>query len=687
MKLTELTPTNQNQVVVDSFGGYNHNIRIGDGEFYDMKHMTTDHAPALSSGVSHGRFRDVLAFKGMHAKDELIWGEGNDLYIGDKVFPMVVPDVAPKTRERQFISMGAYLLIFPDGRYINTSDTSDWGWIEATYQHKGRVKYSMCNEDAEDYDDAPAQPEAPENPKAGDYWIDTSEEKHQLKQYSASMSMWVSIATTFIKINAPNIARDFKVNDGLFFEGLGSSHPEEAPDMPDVEMPEDIASGMPEGGYDKYYDIYTPLYGGTVPSTRPVPEIKPEATTPEEKEEIEEYDPFYESVKALRELNGKYSVIYGAHHDEENPSKDYILVTGFIDMAFEKLEYGIEIRRDMPYMDYIVESNNRLWGCRYGVARNGKTVNEIYACKLGDFKNWNCFMGVSTDSYVASVGTDGKFTGAISYGGYPIFFKENNMHKVFGNYPANYQIQNTPCRGVQDGAWKSLAIVGESLLYKTRNGVAIYDGSLPVEISNAFGGIRYSETEDGDNVFTNPDKCKKGATAGALGQKYFISMKSEVDKKWYVFSFDLATNMWMKEEEMKVEQWCRLDDTLYFFHRGNQGKRPAIDTWKPSEGETVEPVEWMVESGRIGLNANGKKYISRYVIKMLLEVGATANVFIQYDSEDKWRHIQTLKGINVRTVSFPIRPRRCDHFRIKIEGKGDAKIFSITKVIEEGSDV
>ena len=56
-------------------------------------------------------------------------------------------------------------------------------------------------------------------------------------------------------------------------------------------------------------------------------------------------------------------------------------------------------------------------------------VNELYACKLGDFKNWNCFLGISTDSYVASVGTDGPWTGAVTYLGNPIFFKETCLHK------------------------------------------------------------------------------------------------------------------------------------------------------------------------------------------------------------------------------------------------------------------
>ena len=59
---------------------------------------------------------------------------------------------------------------------------------------------------------------------------------------------------------------------------------------------------------------------------------------------------------------------------------------------------------------------------------------------LGDFRNWQCFMGLSTDSYYGNLGTDGKFTGAITHMGYPLFFKENCLHKVYGDYPAQFQM-------------------------------------------------------------------------------------------------------------------------------------------------------------------------------------------------------------------------------------------------------
>ena len=38
-----------------------------------------------------------------------------------------------------------------------------------------------------------------------------------------------------------------------------------------------------------------------------------------------------------------------------------------------------------------------------------------------------------------------------------------------------------------------------------------------------------------------------------------------------------------------------------------------------------------------------------------------------------------------RSMELPLQVRRCDHFQIRISGFGDIKIYSIAKVIEEGS--
>ena len=294
---------------------------------------------------------------------------------------------------------------------------------------------------------------------------------------------------------------------------------------------------------------------------------------------------------------------------------------------------------------------------------NGQVVNQIYDSKLGDLKNWNCFMGLSTDSYVASCGTDGQFTGAVTHLGYPLFFKENCVHKVYGNYPANFQIQTTACRGVQKGCERSLAIVNETLYYKARSGVCAYDGSLPVEMSAAMGDKTYSD-----------------AVGGSHGNKYYISMK-DTEGEAHLFVYDTGKGMWHKEDDLLPSAFCSCRGELYAIAGGE------IITMLGSGTQDAEEVEWMAQTGEIGITSPDMKYISRLTVRMLLDVGAEARLLAQYDFSDVWEELCVLQGTSLRSFSVPIRPKRCDHMKLRLEGVGNVKVYSITKTIEQGSDV
>jgi hypothetical protein len=572
-----LTELNTSRSLVDVFGGYNHNLRIGEGEFYDMKNLTSDSYPVLSPRPKRGIYATPNAPQGMVAKDALCYVDGENFVINEYPVPMgLTKDSKPKT----LISMGAYVIIMPDKKYINTENYTDRGSIEASVETSTEVSFEMCKVDGTEYENVKVQSTEPTEPNNMDLWIDTSVIPHQLKQYSATASMWSAIATTYIKITATGIGKPFSVNDGVTISG----------------------------------------------------------------------------VESISDLNA--SMVIWAKGD------DYIVVTGILDQVTTQTS-SIKVERRMPNMDFIIESENRLWGCRYGVALNGEIVNEIYACKLGDFKNWNCFMGISTDSYAASVGTDGQFTGAITHLGYPLFFKENYVHKVYGNYPANYQIQTTACRGVQKGCERSLSIVNEVLYYKARSGVCSYDGSLPMEMSSALGEISYHN-----------------AVAGTLGNKYYISMSDSSDE-WHLFVYDTLKSMWHREDDTQAVDFCNCRGDLYYIDYADK----QIKTVRGTGVAETEPIKWEAVTGIIGTDSPDKKYISRMDVRMSLVVGSRVSFYAEYDSSGEWEHLFTMDGVKLRTFAVPIRPQRCDHLRLKIVGRGEAKIFSICKTIEQGSDV
>lgn len=582
MKLPLLNEIPTTREMIEVFGGYNHNLRIGEGEFYDMKNLTSTDYPVLSPRPKRGVYASPNNPQGMIEKDALCYVDGTDFVINEYHIDMGLStkeEDCPKT----LISMGAYVIIMPDKKYINTKDYSDKGNIEATLETSGSTSFELCKMDGSAYKDAPAQDTAPEDPEDADLWLDTSSIPHTLKQYSTTNSMWVSIATTYIKITFSGVTElPFNAGDGITISGL------------------------------------------------------------------EETD--------LADLNTTMVI--------QEVGEGYIVVIGILNQK-TTVNTKITLKRLMPHMDFITESENRLWGCRYGTDVNGNVVNEIYASKLGDFKNWNCFAGISTDSYVATVGTDGQFTGAITHLGYPIFFKENCMHKVYGNYPANYQIQTTHCRGVQKDCSKSLAIVNEVLYYKSRSAVCVYDGSLPVEISSALG----------DMTYTN-------AVAGTIRNKYYISMMDD-NGEYQLFVYDTKRGLWHREDNTHVIDFCTCRGELYYIESGNTKIKTILGSGTPD----TSLISWMAESGIIGTDLPDKKYISRLDVRMKLTVGTRVYFYIEYDSCGKWEHLFTMTGIKLQSFPISIRPRRCDHMRIRIEGDGEAKIFSICKTIEQGSDI
>jgi len=293
-----------------------------------------------------------------------------------------------------------------------------------------------------------------------------------------------------------------------------------------------------------------------------------------------------------------------------------------------------------------------------------KTVNEIYASAQGDFKNWNRFMGVSTDSYAASVGTDGKFTGAITYLGYPTFFKETNMHRVYGSMPSNYRIDTNACRGVQDGSGKSLAIVNELLFYKGRTDILCYDGSLPFAASDALGNITYSD-----------------AVGGAYKDRYYISMKA--GSTWHLFFFDTARKLWFREDNTQAMAFAQNDDDLYYIDASTKKVMSVFG----KTGAKEAAVSFYAQSGIIGFTSKDKKYITRMNIRVKLETSSTLNVYLRYDSEAEWTLAGTVSsGTKIYTAILPIRPKRCDHFEMKLTGTGALKVFSIASIREDGGD-
>lgn len=306
---------------------------------------------------------------------------------------------------------------------------------------------------------------------------------------------------------------------------------------------------------------------------------------------------------------------------------------------------AITFKRSVPDLDFICSNENRLWGCK---------GDEIYASKLGDIFNWNVFDGISTDSYYAPVGSAGDFTGCVSYMGYPTFFKSGNIHFVYGSVPSNFQVMGDAKTGVEIGSGNSLAISGEILFYLSDYGVVAYSGSMPTVISEQFGA-KYTD-----------------GVGGSDGLKYYISAK---DTAYHLFVYDVKKGLWHKEDSSQALGFAFCEHLYMLLSNG--------EIWALTD-EGTETVSWSAEFGDFTEGPN-KKGVSKIQLRLELEDNATLKVEMQFDSGN-WITVTNLSATKKRSYYLPIIPRRADHYRLKLSGTGDCKIYSMAREYYSGSE-
>lgn len=350
---------------------------------------------------------------------------------------------------------------------------------------------------------------------------------------------------------------------------------------------------------------------------------------------------------------------------------DYILFTGILQKALTQTG-EVRVERICPEMDFVVEKDNRLWGC-------SSADHEIYCCKLGDPTNWRAYQGVATDSYAVTVGTPGPFTGAAVSGSAVIFFKENCLHRVYGTQPSNFTVYVDNLRGVQQGCHKSAVRVNEYLYYKSVFDVCVYADSEVAGISAALGTESY-----------------KNAVAGVCGSRLYLSMEDQ-EGAWQLLVYDTAAGVWTREDGTHALGFAscltetfmlRADGELYALLPGEYNKdffMVGSDYTVYAQEETDEEVSWELRTGEILRELPDHKYIGKIQLYLELDPGARAEVALRRDG-GAWEKVQELSGGDQRRCTLPIYPRRCDRMEIRLTGVGHVRLVNWSKYVGYGSE-
>lgn len=648
-KLPELYDEDTSRTSIDTFLGVNKAPRIGDGEFSDMQNLTSDYFPNLAVRPRRGKPylpsaknpRSISVYAGDDGLFYPVYVDEIEKKVGETVETVTgivlhnvksekihrIPLGLTSEGDKQIITMGAYLIVLPDMMYVNTKKPDDYGpisdavnaetafpWAEYAYLTADMVvcdEHGVLPKYVQQAD--PTETAAVESVKNGEMWHQVGMED-SLYRWDEDRPGWVK-EPSYLRVTIGGNSGSFQLGSVLHFH-----EPLKAGDSV-------VVSGLYREGI---------LGEGGVKDG------------PHQVMWVEDY-------KAPEGVMGSGQVIVlpGTSFDASLRFSDSDGVS------------RIEIKRWIPRMDMVCENANRLFGCRYGDDGQGNFVNEIYVSARGSFLSWG--VGTRTDDspMIFSVGIDGAFTGAITYDGYPTFFKERAMLRVGGYTPADFTLYDSKCLGVAPGCGRSLAVVENTLYYKSRGPIMAFDGSAPVPASDKLGSL-----------YELPF-----AVGGACGRKYYVSMRNAGGTKKHLYVLDTALGLWHREDAIYADSMAEDGDNMYIASSG--------EVWHVRESDAYQEtaaIPWYAESGLIGLENPDKKYLVKLAVRLRLDPGASVRVSVQYDSSQVWKQVWATVSDSLKTVTVPVLPIRCDHMRIRIEGVGACRIYSIIKTFEAAED-
>ena len=219
--------------------------------------------------------------------------------------------------------------------------------------------------------------------------------------------------------------------------------------------------------------------------------------------------------------------------------------------------------------------------------------------------------------------------------------------------------------GVAQRAARSICEADGALYYKSRYAVMRYTSSSIGSVSDRLGRL--------------PDAVR--ACAGSYNGKYYLSLAGEI------YVYDTKRGMWCAEDACGAVDFATADGKLYIAGgcEDADGKYPICMSAPGMAAEADMP--WSFTTPRIGYGLPNRKYVSRVLIR--LEIGDAALPTVELSRDGgTWEALSCAAragadGARTGSITIPIRPRRCESFRIRVSGVGAYKLTGITKYMEE----
>lgn len=738
MNLPVVTEVQKSKVYVQQFSGYNNNLRNTPGEFADMKNMTLDNFPVITtrSGV------EGLTNLGTKANGLFEYAPNTLMAVVDgKLITGITTDssghdtgVRLANNKKYFAQIGTRTVIMPD-KIVFDTETGKVEEIEKSSSSKTSLmletavhlvmKAENCMLDGTTFEPVRSDTAPSDTTK---FWYDTTIE--MLKSYSESTKSWVIVDSPYMKLTpvlsssttsyepssstlflgnelleAKRLINSFNELDTLtlaldenmipypyynqstwdnwngfrstvFADGtISISGLASESSSRTLNLQSNVASnwislepnteytlkGLPSDGGDNGFGLRVVVRAdGTTQKTytdsgRGIAFTTPDSTN------VACLVSIFQVTQAGVSASTTFKPVLVSKNETDyvvfGKAKDAAIVQGF-----PKAEvYQFTLKRKCPDLTHICSINNRVWGV-------DNNLHEIYSCKLGDPLQWYNFAGLASDSFAFSLSSVNEVTGCSAYGNTCVFFCDDRLIKVYGTVPSNFQSVETKCDGVASGADRTIQVVENAMYYLSPIGVMLYDGSYPKLISSNFKPESFTD---------------RIAVAGRDKTKYMLSLYFADGTPDGVYVYDVINRTWCVADDWKFVQCSKMNNSLVFLdtdadliYLGNR------DLEADDFGEDPTDIEWLCETGYLGLDTQQNKYISR--LQMRVTFRGMMMVEVAYD-EGAFKKVYKKNNSSLKSVTIPINVRRCSYFRLRLSGVGQAKLYDYGYTLGDGS--
>ena len=191
----------------------------------------------------------------------------------------------------------------------------------------------------------------------------------------------------------------------------------------------------------------------------------------------------------------------------------------------------------------------------------------------------------------------------------------------------------------------------ETLYYLSPAGPARTSGGRPVRIGDALG------------------RTLTAGAAGTDGTRWYLSAH-DPQNAWHLFVYDTRSGLWSREDAFHASGFARHDGALY--------AQDPSGVWRFGTGSTAQ-LESMLETGDFVSGSPDCKRLLRVQLRLEADAGASVTAAVQYDSDGVWHTLATVAAGAKRSVTLPVLPRRCDHFRLRLTGTGAWRLLSLAR--------